>query len=234
MRKWIWIMGLVLAVALTGCIKVDQVITLNKDGSGNVKLTYGMSEQSIKQMEAMADMSKQMAEQQGEEAPEDEKPFEFDEDEIAQDFKDLAEEGITLNSVDVEEKDGWKYVNVDFDFADIGKLDSTDMFDDNPITLAKNADGNYVITADMSGGDMGGDQNKEQMKAMLPMFKGMRIAMKLKTPTDIISTTAPIKEKQSAQWVFDVDEDPDSFLNMSETKMEVVFKGAGVNIPEMK
>ena len=58
MKKWIWVLSLVAVVALTGCIKMEQDITLNKDGSGNVKFVYGMSEQTIKQMEAMKEMSR--------------------------------------------------------------------------------------------------------------------------------------------------------------------------------
>ncbi|MEA1928288.1 MAG: hypothetical protein U9N73_08770 [Candidatus Auribacterota bacterium] len=232
MKKWIWVLSLVAAIALSGCIKMEQDITLNKDGSGNVKFVYGMSEQTIKQMEAMKEMSKSMAEE-GAEAPEDDNQFEFDEDEVRKEFEAMKEQGITLNSVKSTKKDGWQYMNIDFDFKDVSKLDDTPVFEN--VSIIKNAEGNYVITSLMDNDKMGGGEaEKEQMKAMLPMLSGMRIAIKINTPNAIISTTAPIKSKDSAEWVFDVDKDPDSILNMSSTKMEVVFDGAGCIIPEVK
>ena len=228
MKNLIWIFSLVAIIALTGCIKMEQDITLNKDGSGNVKFVYGMSEQTLKQMEAMKQMSQS---EDGAEA-DDDNPFEFNEDEVKKEFEAMKDQGITLNSVKTTKEDGWQYMNIDFDFKDVTKLEDTSVFEN--VTIIKNADGNYVVSSKMDSDDMGGDEGAEQMKAMLPMLSGMRIAIKINTPNAIISTTAPIKSKNSAEWVFDVDKDPDSFLNMSKTDMEVIFGGAGCTIPEIK
>ena len=228
MKNWIWIFSLVAIIALTGCIKMEQDITLNKDGSGNVKFVYGMSEQTITQMEAMKQMSKS---EDGAEA-DDDNPFEFNEDEVKKEFEAMKDQGITLNSVKTTKEDGWQYMNIDFDFKDVTKLEDTSVFEN--VTIIKNDEGNYVVSSKMDSDDMGGDAGAEQMKAMLPMLSGMRIAIKINTPNAIISTTAPIKSKDSAEWVFDVDKDPDSFLNMSKTDMEVVFGGDGCTIPEIK
>jgi len=228
MKKLIWVLTLVSMIALTGCIKMEQDITLNKNGSGNVKFVYGMSDQTLKQMEAM----KQMSQSEDGAEDEDDNPFEFNEDEVKKEFEAMKDQGITLNSVKTTKKDGWQYMNIDFDFKDVTKLDDTPVFEN--VTIIKNAEGNYVVSSKMDSDDMGGDAGAEQMKAMLPMLSGMRIAIKINTPNAIISTTAPIKSKDSAEWVFDVDKDPDSFLNMSKTDMEVVFGGDGCTIPEIK
>lgn len=229
MKKWTWVFGLAAVLALSGCIKMDQDITLNKDGSGNVKFMYGMSEQTINQMKAMA----QMGGEEGVEVDSD-SPFEFDEQKVKKEFEDLKDRGITLKSVKTETKDGWQYMHIDFDFQDVSKLGESEVMGDSPVTIAKNADGNYVITSKMGGDEMGmGEGNEEQMKQMLPMLAGMRMALKVTTPTKIISTTAPIKTDNSAQWVFDADADPNSILKMGQTKMEIVFEGAGVTIPEI-
>ncbi|MFH1038525.1 MAG: hypothetical protein V1789_07670 [PVC group bacterium] len=231
MRKWIWFFSLIAAVALAGCIKMDQDITLNKDGSGSVKFMYGMSEQTINQMQTMSEMNKQ----EGDDQPEDDNPFEFNEEKVKKEFAALKDKGITLKSVKTTTENGWKYMHVEFDFKDISQLNDADVMGDSPITIAKDAAGNYVITSKMTGEEMGaGDADAEQMKAMLPMLAGMRMALKVTTPGKIISTTAPIKTADSAQWVFDIDKDPDSVMNMSKTKMEIVFDGTGCTIPEVK
>lgn len=235
MKRWVWVLSLVMVVALTGCIKMEQDITLNKDGSGNVTFMYGMSEQTINQMKAMAEMGKSMGEQEGVEAPDDDNPFEFDVDKVKKKFEAMKDKGISLKSVKTSTKDGWKYMNISFDFKDIALMNEAEVMGESPLTITKNADGNYVITSRMSGDDMGaGEAGEEQMKAMLPMLAGMRIAVKVNTPGAIISTTAPVKGKNFAEWVFDVDKDPDSILKMSKTKMEIVFDGKGCTIPEVK
>ncbi|MDP8214862.1 MAG: hypothetical protein RAO92_08800 [Candidatus Euphemobacter frigidus] len=231
MKRWAWVLSLLMVVAFSGCIKMEQDITLNKDGSGSVEFMYAMSEQTINQMKAMAQMGKQ----EGEEAELDDNQFEFDEAKVKSKFEAMKEQGIVLKNVETTTKGGWKYMNIAFDFKDISKLNDAEAMGDSPITITKNADGNYVITSKMSGDEMGGGEaDTEQMKAMLPMLAGMRVAMKIHTPGAIISTTAPIKGKDTAEWIFDVDKDPDSVLNMSKSKMEIVFDGKGCTIPEVK
>jgi len=170
--------------------------------------------------------------EEGAEPAEDDNDFEFDVDKVKKGFEEMKEQGITLNSATTTKEDGWQYMNIDFDFKDVSKLEDTPVFEN--VSIIKNADGNYVITSKMDNDNMGGDAGAEQMKAMLPMLSGMRISIKINTPNAIVSTTAPIKSKDSAEWVFDVDKDPNSFLNMSKTNMEVVFGGDGCTIPEVK
>ncbi len=230
MKKLSWVLGLVAILALAGCIKMDQDITLNKDGSGNVKFMYGMSEQTVNQMKAMAAMGAE----EGEE-PETDDLFEFEEGKVKEKFAELQDQGITLKSARTETKGGWKYMYVDFDFADVSRLNGTEVMGDSPFSIVKNDDGNYVISTKMGGDELGmGDADPEQMKMMMPMMAGMRMAFKITTPNKIISTTAPVKSSNSAQWVFDIDSDPDSILNIGKTKMEIVFDGTGVTIPEIK
>jgi hypothetical protein len=237
MKRAAGMMSLLVVFALCGCMKVDQEITLNKDGSGRADIMYAMSEQTLQQMKAMAEMAKQMSQQEGQEgqaAPEEENPFEFDKAKVEEKFKALKDKGITLKSVKTEKKEGWEYMYLVFDFQDISKLKEVEFYQDSPLTITKNEAGNYEIVSQMSGEEMGGGQGEEQMKAMLPMLKGMRISMKFNTPGKIIETTAPIKEAKSAEWVYDVDKDPETFMKMSSTDMKIVFDGKGCTIPEVQ
>lgn len=230
MKKWAWVIGLAALVALTGCIKMEQDITLNKDGSGSFKLMYAMSEQTINQMKAMA----QMGAEEGVEV-ESNDDLEFDEEKVRAKFEGYKDQGITLKSAKSETKDGWKYMRIAGDFQDIAKLTEAEVMGDGSFSISKNAEGNYVISSKMGGEDMGmEDADAEQMKAMLPMLAGLRMSLKVTTPTKIISTTAPAKTDNSAEWVFDADTDPESILKMGQTRMEIVFDGEGVTIPEVK
>jgi len=232
-----------LLVVSVGCIKIDQDLTINKDGSGTMAVRYGMSEQTITQMEAMKEMTKNMPQMEGEEVPEDENPFDFDEETIREGFKELEKDGIKLESVKSETKDAWKYMDITFSFKDLNALAETEFFKGSSLSLTKNDEGNYVLvqeSGDMTGMNPGGDaemdpeMQKMMMKQMAPMFAGMRVAMTINTPGKIIETNASEKKgDDSASWIYDVDKDPDCILDMQKSTVRIVFEGKGIDLPEI-
>lgn len=234
MKKYAGMAIALIAAAACGCIKFDQTITLNKDGSGEAKVVYAMTQQTIDQFKAMEEAGKKMAEG-GEGSVSSESPFEFDKAKLEEQFKKYQDLGVTLKSAETTDKDGWKYMTLVMEFKDVSKLKDTEIFKDSKISIVKDAAGNYVISAPMGSEKLGqGAENEEQMKAMLPMFKGMRIALTLNTPTDIIETTSKVKSARSASWVYDLDADPNALLTMNKDEVKVVFDGKGVTIPEVK
>ncbi|NCC51654.1 MAG: hypothetical protein EOM20_10605 [Spartobacteria bacterium] len=235
------LLGLLLA-ATVGCIKVEQDLTIDKDGSGSMVVQYGMAEQSIAQMEAMKEMAENMPDVEGEEAPDDDNPFDFDEETIREQFKALEKDGVKLTSVKSEAKDGWKYMNIAFSFEDLNALAKTDFFKGSAISLTKDAEGNYVLvqkSGNMTGmnqGDVEMDPEMEKMmlQQMAPMFAGMRIAMTIKTPGKILETNASVRDgDDKASWIYDVDKDPNCILQMQKADIRVVFEGEGVTLPEI-
>lgn len=235
MKKYAWMAVALIVAAACGCIKFDQSITLNKDGSGEAKVVYAMTQQTLDQIKAMEEAGKKMAEQGEGSMTSSESPFEFDKAKIEEQFKKYQDLKVTLKSATTEDKDGWKYMTVVMDFKDISKLKDTEIFKDSKISIVKDASGNYVVSAPMGTDKLGQTpENEEQMKAMLPMFKGMRLALTLNTPTDIIETTSKTKTARSASWVYDIDADPNALINMNKDEVKVVFDGKGVTIPEIK
>jgi len=188
-----------------------------------------MTEQMISQLEAMQKMA---TDTEGVEV--EKSSLEFDEAKIREDFKKYEEMGITLKKVSSETRDGWRYVHVDIDFKDVSRLKETKVFSDTDFSISRNEAGDYVVTFSPGGDQDMMDAEPEMMAMMMPMLKGMRVATKINTPTDIVSTTAPVKSARSASWVIDVDQDPESFKQLKGMTMQVVFSGKGVNIPEFK
>jgi hypothetical protein len=235
--RWFGIMALALVVA--GCVKVDQTITLNKDGSGTLDMRYGMSEQTIAQLEAMQQMSQGMGGDEAGEGDEDQSPFEFDEAKVREDFEADKPEGVELKSLSSETVDGWKYINMTVAFDDLEALKRTEFFKDSHLTLERDGDGNYVLTqttGDDAVGDMGGEgkQMQEQMmQQMAAMFAGLRIVTRVVVPTKIIDTNATEVDGNKASWVFDIDKDPNVLTKLDNTRMRVVFAGEGLSLPEV-
>lgn len=240
MKKWMMYLSVLILVMSAGCVKVEQTLTLNADGSGSLDMMYGMSEESIEQMEAMQAMAANMPDGEGMEGAAD--SFAFDESTIREEFEKLEQKGVELQNVSSNLKDGWKYMNLSFSFEDLEALSKTDFFKNSSIKITKTADGNYELTQSSAQMDNGMGQGMDGMdeatknmvmQQMMPMYKGMRIAMKLKLPGKILDSNATKTEGDTVAWVYDVDADPDSIMSMGSEPMKVTFEGKGVDLPEI-
>ncbi len=231
-----WLCVIALAFVVTGCIKVDQTLTLNKDGSGVLDIRYGMSEQAIAQLEAMEKMGEAMQESGGEPIDmEADTPFDldFDEAQVRQDFDSQGLEGVKLLSATSETTDGWRYMNLKLNFDNLEALKQTDFFDDSELSLSKDAEGNYVLTQRSTDGEAGGDMDDmdpQMLEQMATMFAGMRIANRFVVPTEIIETNATAVDGRSAAWVYDIGQDPAILTQLDDVNMRVVFSSDGASI----
>lgn len=230
--RWVAVLAALLVTA--GCIKVDQTLTLGRDGSGTVDIRYGMAEQTIAQLEAMQQMGKSLGDSV--EVEQEESPFDFDEAKLRQRFEEEKPDGVELLSVASEVVDGWKYMTVKLRFDDLAALKQTGFFADSGMSLTQDGNGNYVLTQrnGNGGGAMGSpgqeDMNPEMMQQMAAMFAGMRIATSVVVPTSIVETNATEVSGQTASWVFDVDKDPSVLGKLDSMDLRVVFAGDGLKL----
>ncbi|TVQ89153.1 MAG: hypothetical protein EA400_08010 [Chromatiaceae bacterium] len=238
MRVLRWLGVLTLLLAATGCVKVDQTLALNKNGSGTFEIRYGMAEQTIAQLEAMQQMSQAMGEEM---EVEQDTPFEFDEARVRADFEENRVDGVELLAVDSEVVDGWKYMQIKLRFDSLEALAETSFFEDSGMSLSRDAAGNYVLTQRSGNGDALGaeeagaaEMQQQMMAQMAAMFSGLRIVNRIETPTDIVESNATEVRGRQATWVFDVDEDPNVLTQLDNLDLRVVFKGRGLNLPEIE
>lgn len=229
--------GLLLAVMIitAGCVKVDQTLNLTSNGSGTADIRYGMSQQTIAQIEAM----QQMGETEGAQVERD-GPFDFDEAKVREKFNADKPAGVDLLAVSSEVVDGWKFVNVKMRFDNLAALKQTEFFADSGLSLTRDQNGNYVLSQRAGNSKDAGmpPPDEEGMgaamaKQMAAMFAGMRIAMNVVVPGNIVETNATETAGNTATWVFDVDQDPTVLTRMDKTEMRLVFAGKGLNIPEL-
>jgi hypothetical protein len=231
-----------IAIILSGCLKMEQTLTVNEDGSADMKMSYAMQETTIAQMEAMNKMSQQMAEQMGEEAESDNDSFEFNEEAVRSQYEKLEPAGIKLKSVNSEVRDGWKYIHVEFTADSLSALGESEAMEGSNFSLTRNVDGNYVLVLNNeSGQGMGGDSEDMtpemkdmMMQSMLPMMKGMRIEVNVVVPTEVIESNATQTDGNKVSWVYDVDKDPSFITEMDKMSMRVVFNGDGLDFPDVQ
>jgi hypothetical protein len=229
----------VLALTAAGCVQVEQVLTLNADGSGSLAVTYAMLKEDIARME---EMSRQALGEGGPlEAADADDPaamFDFNEDDIREDFKAYEQHGVTLQSVKTEEEAGWKRVHLVVDFKSLEGLTKTEFISDRTVTLAKEADGTYVFrqTASQPAPEMpeGGPEAAAVEEAMAQMMKGFRAVMEVRTPGNIVDTNAGEVDDRSARWEFDLSKDPKALKKAQQLDLNVRFEGDGLVLPELK
>lgn len=236
-------MILMMAGLISGCVKMDQTLTINKDGSASVEMSYGMSEAMVNQMEMMKKMSATMQEGKTEESqPDDNDSFDFNEESIRSRYAQLQKYGITLDSLSTEVKDGWKYIHMKYSTKDLAALAKTAFAENSTMSLTKDAGGNYVLLQKNSDYNMGEDaedttpEMKEMMmKQMLPMMKGMQVAFRVKVPGDVIESNATEVKGNEVAWIYDIDKDPSFVMNASKMEdMRIVFSGKGLSLQEIQ
>ncbi|MFH0908533.1 MAG: hypothetical protein V1929_07210 [bacterium] len=228
------IMGALALALFTGCIHVEQVLTLNADGSGELHVTYGMSKNDIAQMQEMSKTA--LAEESASNDVAATSSFDFNENDIREDFKAYEEHGVTLTSVRTEETNNWKFVYLEIGFKSLEGLSRTDFLSDRTLSLVKTAEGHYAFRQAASGpqedaAPEGVDQ--ESINTMMAgMMKGFHAVMKVRTPGKVLTTNAGQSDEQSATWDFDLEKDPQALQRAQKLDMRVEFDGTGLEIPE--
>lgn len=233
MRPMATILVLGVLLVLAGCIKVDQTLTLNPDGSGTLEMRYGMSEQTLAQLQAMQQMSAQGGQGM---SMQPEQPFRFDEAEVREAFDADKPAGVELTALSSEVVDGWKYIDLTVSFEDVRALKRTELFEDSALTITRMGGGDYRLTQRGGGNEVSAPGASEQqlMQQMSAMLAGFRIAQTVVAPGEIIESNADVVDGRRATWVFDIAEDPSVISSLAQTNLELVFEGDGVELPTIE
>lgn len=194
---------LTFSVALTGCVKFKQLLTVNPDGSGTMQLTVAMSEQVL----AMA-------------GPEQDPFAEFSIDEMIEEEDNGF---VAFTEPTIENKNGYKTMTVTGYFEDINELKfegggdgEEDGMDDGekaePTTYTFDTDGTLTIHRPMLG-QMAAQMDNEEMdlsdpnmRAMMaPMLQGMEISEAVVVPGAV--TESGFLNAQGSQASFSITAD---------------------------
>jgi hypothetical protein len=231
---------ILLVLCAAGCIQVEQTLTFHPDGSGVMKLSYGMSQEQVGQLEQAMDEARDLEEEaEGDGTPPDaESPLDFDEDNIREQFKDFHKYGVDLASVKTEVKDGWKFVHMKVEFRSLRGLLQTPLLSDRHVTLKKDPEGNYIFrqtTSDASEtGSVAEATPPEMEEVVRELMKGFKLVVNIDTPGEVIDTSAPVKKKKRVTWEFDIDKDPQAVSRAGNLDMWVTFDGQGLDLPEVR
>ena len=237
-HNFLWpVLSVFLVSLIAGCVKVDQTLSLESDGSGTLDLVYGMSEQTVAQMKAMT--QSMLAESAtNKDANTIAMDFDYTESEMRNDFEAYEPYGVTLDSMSMETRDGWKYRSLKIRFKTLDGLAKTPWFSDRVFSLSKNEAGNYELVRAAGNNSMNmappAESNPNVDEMVAGMMKGFQAVIRIKTPSPIIESNAESASGDTAEWVFDLEKDPKALEKAQTLTMKVVFNGQGLSIPEFK
>ena len=225
------IMGVLILALFSGCIQVEQTLTLNPDGSGVVDLSYALSEDQAASLHALAT---ELYEQDGEDHS---SVFDASDEEIRKEFKEYEVHGVVLQSVQTGQAGGRKQRRLVISFQSLEGLARSGFLSDRQVSLVRNAQGDYVFTQAGTAGNsdellMANEMAEDPMAA--EMMQGFRVTLRIRTPSRILNTNAPEKTDRVATWRFDLDRDPKAVERVANLKTQVSFEGKGLNIREVR
>jgi len=224
---------------ISGCIQVDQTLTIEKNGSGSLELFYTIPEQTVSQMKAMYKLKDQMDETLGQAEPlTTEEAFErmfFDpsEDQIKRLLKKYETLGIKTETLKVETRNAARTVKLKVTFASMDKLSKADFFPDYGFTLSRSPNETYTFFR-AAGNPQASDAGTGPSSLVTPILNGFRVAMKVNTPGKILQSNASRKTLYNAAWVFDFEKDPNVLTTLQNQHMKIVFDGKGLQLPDIK
>lgn len=232
-RSPVFARGLALAAAsalalATGCLRVDQDLVLNADGTGRLHVRYGMKQETLRQIEASAPSASDAGGASATKSP----FLRFDEKQVREDFKVYARDGVTLASFRAEEKEGWRYVDLDMRFASLPGLLKTEFLSDRRLTLGRNAAGDYVLEQHPDNPHVPEKHAEDQaaQDMLREVMKGFRATMTVTAPGEVIDSNGTATGRV-VSWVFDLEQDPQAMAKAQKLSMRVVFKGTGLQLP---
>lgn len=232
-----------MAMLATGCLQVEQTLTIDKRGGGNIDIKYAVSEQSIHQLQSMRKLTGKMAKFAGKDSPEDDAsryaymfliPREDDLRKECERYKDL---GIELKELKVDTRGAWRHVDLKLDFDDLAALPKTEAFKYVGFSLVRNQEGHYVFyQASEPGPDFNPPDitNDRVMRQLTPILAGFKVAITLKTPGPILKTNADRRSTFSSMWSFDFDRDPAALIKLQKHKLVTIFNSSGLDLPEIR
>jgi len=232
-----------LLILATGCLKVDQTLSINDDGSGSLQVEYSVSEQAISQLRAMRKLTQQMAAATGEQAaaiPKDDRAYMLldpQKQSLTAELEKLKPYGVTVDELEVETRNARRNVRVQLRFKSLAEVAKSDWFVEYGFLLYKGPRGNYVFDRPASG--TGDDSvmdfsSPEMVRLLNPLLTGFSVISKVRTPGVILRTNAHRHSQHVAQWQFDFDEDPNALVGLQNQRMLILFEGRGVTLPTIK
>lgn len=224
-----WGVLLTLAVASVGCIRAEQELTLNADGSFDLKMNCSYDEKAW--ATHMASITAGLG------VPAEEPEAMIKEPELRAKLEVAKAAGVEIKEFKVERVKGWLGYSLDARCVNLAAVNMTlrALDTEDEFSLVHNADDTWTLASAETPPSFLTEEKKgtdeEQQKA-LEKFKDFRAVFTMNVPGEIAETDAHSREGRRAQWVLDISDKNvlDKAAAMGAKGTHVTFKAPGLKV----
>jgi len=227
----------------TGCLKVNQSLIINADGSGVLAVKYAVSNQAVRQLVAMRKLQQQMTLASGSQSQDDKETgyaYRFlmpEESDLRREFEKYETLGLKIEKLKVTTNGIWQNVEIKLRFDSLSNLAKTEPFAFVGFDLLKNSKGDYVFYRESrppEGFTAPDLSNPTTARLLSPIFAGFEIHLSVKTPGQILRTNASRKSTYVSEWIYDFEKDPTVIAKIQTAKLVTIFDSTGLTLPEIR
>lgn len=230
------LIALLLLPVCSGCLRLEETLSLRADGSGTLEMNYVVPESTMAQLKAMRALRDRLAAIQGEEAEVTDDEYTrflvyYGSEDIEKKFKEYEKHGIRLERLRVETRQARRHVEIKAAFRDVSQLQNTALFPHHGFTLTRQSDGVYFFRRPaLTAGEPTPRPSREDISTLTPILRGFYVRIQVNTPGRVVRTNAPRKSLYRAEWVFDFTQDPNAFTDFQNEEFRIAFEGKGISI----
>jgi hypothetical protein len=229
---------LLAAFISSGCLEESHHLSLQENGSADLRVSYGMPDNMVAQIKQAARWHAELNSMNTTNKTEFVNPYLFDTELIKQAVKSYEDLGVSVSDLSIEKKNSWHYAHYTIhfkDFSQISKLSDCALLANHDYSLHKLEDGNYVLNHNTPGAGLGGGvdvNDAEAMQTLSPMLAGLRVSLKMETPGRIQKSNGHAVSIRDASWDYSFDKAPKSIQNIQNDIRSIIFEGNGLNLKD--
>lgn len=215
---------------------MEQDLVLQPNGSGHLHIVYGVKEQDLARMRQMTE---QMAALDPSLAPSDvDWLTAFDSAVIRREWDKMDHDGVRLDDVVTETRDGWKYMKAKIAFESLQHLLDCGVLSDGHISLTRGPGGQfgYQQTFDIMGAakslPRGVDMATIQ-PVLTMMMRDFHARLAVQAPGNILRSNADRVEGRKAIWEYSGGQN-DLMTRLQNIDIRMMFDGRGMTISDAR
>lgn len=211
-----------LLLLAAGCLELDQRVTINADGSGEVEFRYTVPERTLPVLTAgQAKVLELQGRTPAADAATPNRLYWFLSEGAARTW--FAGTPLKLESYTTTVRDGQQLVAILVRAADMRKALNSGLIGD--FKLTRTGAGDYTLAAQLPEAEAATETvpDAKRIKALQDALQGMKLRLRIQTPTPITVTSAPNPSVMQATWEFEPARQPELFSHPP--KIEVTFSG---------
>lgn len=231
MTRFLYRLMPVVALLAAGCVQIEQDLTLKRDGTGVLRLTYIMAENGcdFTQQATQAMLRQTLAVSGGVRLPQD-----MSDAEISAMFAGCARDGVVLEHLTTERCPNHVIRRASVSFKTLSGL-ARALLPERTVALTRDARGNYVLLQQPGSGDglvnrFAAVAAEESNPLIAELFKGFHASLRVTVPTRVLATNSTQPEQLAATWRFDYDQDSQALAKALQRPMRMTFEGHGLNL----